>query len=65
MPISNLRVSRIIGTKYRNRKTVETRHLTEAEIAEVAAVQVQRDCEGYWIAKSGGAGWDCLLVVEK
>jgi hypothetical protein len=64
MPIANLKpIKRIIGTKYRNRKSVLTRNLTEAEIAEVGAVEAVRDVEGYWVARSGGAGWDSLLVV--
>ena len=56
-------IKRIIGTKYRNRRGVETRNLTDDEIAQAGNVAVERDCEGYWISKSGGAGWDCLLVV--
>ena len=56
-------IKRIIGTKYRNRNGVQTRNLTDSEIAAAGSVSVERDCEGYWISKSGGAGWDCLLVV--
>lgn len=56
-------IKRIVGSKWNGRKSVQTRNLVASEIAEVGNIDVQRDTECNWFSKSGGGGWDTLLVV--
>ena len=62
--IKDLRhIKRVVGSKWRGRRSVETRNLTDTEIAAVGSVSVERDTECNWFSKVGGGGWDTLLVV--
>lgn len=63
--IDQSKISRVIGCKWRKQKTVETRSLTPAEVKEIADVVVQIDSECTWTSRSGGCGWDSLLVVTR
>jgi len=58
------KISQLIGIKrIVARKGSRVRNLTASEIAAVGSIDVERDTECNWFSKSGGGGWDTLLVV--
>lgn len=62
MPISQLKnIKRVIGCRFGN--DYELRNLTADEIKRVGNVIVQRDTECNWFSRTGGGGWNTLLVV--
>ena len=51
-------IKRVVG-----RRGPSVRNLTADEIKRCQGVLVERDTECNWFSKSGGCGWDTLLVV--
>lgn len=51
-------IKRVVG-----RRGPSVRNLTADEIKRCQGVVVERDTECNWFSRSGGCGWDTLLVV--